>query len=296
MQTLFLKNLELYKSGKVREVYYLGKNLLIVASDRISAFDVIMNELIPDKGKILNQISIFWFEKLSNIIKNHLISTNIDDIPNINENEKEYLKNRFMIVKKTKVFPIECVVRNYLAGSAWKEYQLKHSICGNMLPDGLVEFSRLPEPIFTPATKADTGHDENITFDEMIKIIGKDNAEFLKNKSLEITKFATEYLMECGIILADTKFEFGLDLETNEIILIDEVLTPDSSRFWLKENYKEGQSQYNFDKQILRDYLLSIDWNKQTPAPSLPSSIIAATLEKYKEAFFRITGKEFNSN
>jgi len=296
MQTLYLKNLELYKSGKVREVYYLDKNLLIVASDRISAFDVVMNELIPDKGKILNQISIFWFEKLSNIIKNHLISTNIDDIPNIDENEKEYLKNRFMIVKKTKVFPIECVVRNYLAGSAWKEYQLKRSICGNMLPDGLVEFSRLPEPIFTPATKADTGHDENITFDEVIKIIGKDNAEFLKNKSLEITKYATKYLMERGIILADTKFEFGLDLETNEIILIDEVLTPDSSRFWLKENYKEGQSQYNFDKQILRDYLLSIDWNKQAPAPSLPSSIIAATLEKYKEAFFRITGKEFNSN
>lgn len=296
MQTLYLKNLELYKSGKVREVYNLGKNLLIVASDRISAFDVIMNELIPDKGKILNQISIFWFEKLSNIIKNHLISTNIDDIPNIDENEKEYLKNRFMIVKKTKVFPIECVVRNYLAGSAWKEYQLNHSICGNMLPDGLVEFSKLPEPLFTPATKADTGHDENITFDEVIKIIGKDNAEFLKNKSLEITKFASEYLMDRGIILADTKFEFGLDLETNEIILIDEVLTPDSSRFWLKENYKEGQSQYNFDKQILRDYLLSIDWNKQAPAPKLPQSIIKATLEKYKEAFFRITGKEFNSN
>jgi len=296
MQTLFLKNLELYKSGKVREVYYLDKNLLMVASDRISAFDVIMNELIPDKGKILNQISIFWFEKLSNIIKNHLISTNIDDIPKIDENEKEYLKNRFMIVKKTKVFPIECVVRNYLAGSAWKEYQLKRSICGNMLPDGLVEFSRLPEPIFTPATKKDTLHDENITFDEVIKIIGKDNAEYLKNKSFEITKFATEYLMDRGIILADTKFEFGLDLETNEIILIDEVLTPDSSRFWLKENYKEGQSQYNFDKQILRDYLLSLNWNKQAPAPKLPLSIITATLEKYKEAFFRITGKEFNSN
>lgn len=279
------------KRGKVRDVYDLGKELLIISSDRISAFDVIMNEAIPGKGIILNQISKFWFEKTKGIINNHYISDDLSNIDKLKESDTKALDKRSMIVKKTKVFPIECVVRGYIAGSGWKEYLQTQAICGNKLPKGLVEFQKLGNPIFTPATKAEEGHDENISFEQMCEIIGYDNSEFLKNKSIELYKFASEYLDSKGIIIADTKFEFGLT-DSNEIILIDEALTPDSSRFWLKELYKAGTLQYNFDKQILRDYLLSLNWDKTPPPPTLPADVINDTLQKYKEAYFRITEEE----
>lgn len=279
------------KRGKVRDVYDLGTELLIISSDRISAFDVIMNEAIPGKGIILNQISKFWFDKTKSIINNHYISDELSNIDKLKESDVNVLDKRSMIVKKTKVFPIECVVRGYIAGSGWKEYLQTQEICGNKLPKGLVEFQKLDNPIFTPATKAEEGHDENISFEKMCEIIGYDNSEYLKNKSIELYKFASEYLDSKGIIIADTKFEFGLT-DSNEIILIDEALTPDSSRFWLKELYKAGTLQYNFDKQILRDYLLSLNWDKTPPPPTLPTYVINNTLQKYKEAYFRITEEE----
>jgi phosphoribosylaminoimidazole-succinocarboxamide synthase len=286
-------DLKLLKSGKVREVFELGENLLFVVSDRISAFDVIMSQPVIDKGKILNSISSFWFKNTKHIIGNHFITDDINQYPEKLLKYKDLLSKRSMIVKKADVFPVECVVRGYLAGSGWKEYKETKTVCGIPLPDGLIEYSKLPEPIFTPASKAETGHDENIDFDSMAAIVGQENAAYLRTVSISLYKFASEYMEKRGIILADTKFEFGID-EIGEIILIDEALTPDSSRFWLKELYTPGTSQINFDKQILRDWLETLEWNKQPPPPDLPEEVINKTLEKYKEAYKRITESDWN--
>ena len=257
-----------------------------VSSDRISAFDVIMDQKIPGKGKVLNGISEFWFNKTQDIIPNHMLSTDTSDFGPMAEKHSDYLEDRSMLVKKAKPLPVECVVRGYIAGSGWKEYQNNGTICGISLPEGLKKYQQLPEPVFTPSTKAEEGHDENIDFKQMTDIIGKETAEKLKNISLEIYKFGRDYLNRRGIILADTKFEFGIFNE--RIILIDEVMTPDSSRFWLKEHYVPGKEQYNFDKQILRDHLEESGWNKQPPPPELPEEIIQRTKSKYEEALRRI--------
>ncbi len=286
-------DLKIFRKGKVREVYEVENYLLVVASDRISAFDVIMNEAVPEKGQILSQISKFWFEKTNSIIKNHFISSVVNEYPEICHKYSDVLNGRSMIVKKCKPLPIEFVVRGYIAGSGWKEYSKYQTVCGIKLESGLQENQKLSNPIFTPATKADTGHDENISFEKMVEIIGIDLSEKLRDISIKLYEFGAEYLLKRGIILADTKFEFGLD-ENDEPILIDEALTPDSSRFWTAENYKIGKSQINFDKQILRDYLESIDWNKMPPPPTLPDEIIEKTLEKYKAAFFAITEKNWD--
>ncbi len=291
MTTLFktdFQDLKLKASGKVRDIYDLKDHYLFVATDRISAFDVIMNQAIPDKGSILSNISVFWFNKTKDIIRNHFITNNPDDYPTECNQYKEKLEGRSMLVKKCKPLPVECIVRGFIAGSGWKEYKKNHSICEIRLPEGLVEYSQLPEAIYTPSTKANKGHDENISFSKSIEIIGIKLAEELREKSLQLYEYAFDYLLQRGIILADTKFEFGLD-ESDNVILIDEALTPDSSRFWLKEHYAPGKPQINFDKQILRDYLESISWNKQPPPPELPERIILKTREKYLEAYNRIT-------
>jgi phosphoribosylaminoimidazole-succinocarboxamide synthase len=297
MSKLFLNidlpGLKLLKRGKVREVFDIGDNLLFVVSDRISAFDVIMSQTVPDKGKILNSISAFWFKNTKHIIDNHFITDDINQYPDDLKEFGDLISQRSMIVKKAEVFPVECVVRGYLAGSGWKEYKQSRTVCGIPLPDGLIEYSKLPEPIFTPATKAETGHDENIDFEAMAAIVGQNNAIQLRDVSIKLYKEASEYMEIRGIILADTKFEFGID-ETGSIILIDEALTPDSSRFWLKEYYAPGITQVNFDKQVLRDWLETLDWNKQPPPPDLPDVIINKTLEKYKEAYKRITESDWN--
>lgn len=281
-------DIKLLNRGKVRDVYDLGECLLFVASDRISAFDVIMNDPIPRKGEILSKISEFWFKKTQNIVKNHFISSDVKEYPEVCHKYSDVLKGRSMIVRKLKPFPLECIVRGFVAGSGWKEYSAQGTICGISIPAGLKKFEKLPEPIFTPSTKAAEGHDENIDLGKASGIIGKDDLEKIKNYSIELYKFAFQYLDENGLILADTKFEFGKD-EKGEIYLIDEALTPDSSRFWLKSTYKAGEDQMNFDKQVLRDYLESIDWNKQPPAPVLPDLIIDRTADKYLEAFRRVT-------
>lgn len=278
-----LEGLNFIKSGKVRDIYDAGENLVFVASDRISAFDVIMNEPIQGKGEILATISTFWFNNTKSIIQNHLISDLVSDYPEEFHQYSDVLSGRSMLVKKCKVLPVECIVRGYVAGSGWKEYQKSQTICGIKLPAGLQEFEKLPEPIFTPSTKADEGHDENISFEQMCEILGEKLANEVKEMAIAVYKFGAEYLEKNGLILADTKFEFGKD-ENDELILIDEVMTPDSSRFWLKSEYAPGKPQYNFDKQVLRDYLESIDWNKQPPPPVLPKEIIEKTLDKYKEA------------
>ena len=283
MQSLYKTNfndIPLLKRGKVRDVYDLGEYLLIVATDRISAFDVIMEQPIPNKGKVLTQISNYWFNNTKHIISNHLTSTDVNEYPAICHKYKNELENRSMLVRKTNPILLECVVRNYIAGSGWKEYLSKSSICGIDLPNGLTEYGKLPHPIFTPSTKADVGHDENIDFMCASEIIGKDIAIKVKEYSLELFNYATTKLLNKGIILADTKFEFGIDNENN-IILIDEVLTPDSSRFWLLSDYEAGKTPYNFDKQVLRDYLESIVWNKQPPPPTLPPEIINKTIDRY---------------
>ncbi|KAF0134198.1 MAG: phosphoribosylaminoimidazole-succinocarboxamide synthase [Candidatus Saganbacteria bacterium] len=277
------------KRGKVREVYDLGNELLIIATDRISAFDYIMPNGIPDKGKILTQISLFWFDYLKDIIPNHLITADTNEFPEKLQTKKELLEKRSMICKKAKVIPVECVVRGYLSGSGWAEYQKSRSICGIKLNPGLVESDKLPEPIFTPTTKAEAGHDQNITEKEVEDIIGKETAQFIKQKTIAIYTAAAEYADKKEIIIADTKFEFGI--YQDKIILIDEVLTPDSSRFWPKEKYKAGGAQPSFDKQFVRDYLLSIKWNKEPPAPLLPEEVVEKTREKYMEAFIKLTGK-----
>lgn len=274
--------LTLFRRGKVRDVYDLGDVLLIVATDRISAFDVVMDTPITGKGAILTALSSFWFDKTKHIIKNHIISTNPVDYPKECLPYIDQLQGRSMLVIKTKPLPIECVVRGYLAGSGWKEYQSTSTICGITLPSGLSESQQLPSPIFTPATKAEEGHDENITLDEAINLCGQ-TALQAKDISMKLYDFAFQYASKRGIILADTKFEFGIDSH-GDLILIDEALTPDSSRYWLQESYQIGKTQENLDKQVLRDYLETLDWNKQYPSPPLPNDIVQAIIAKYQLA------------
>lgn len=283
-----LPDVPLFKKGKVREVYDLGEALLLVASDRISAFDVVLPNGIPWKGKVLTALSCFWFDQMKGIVPNHLISARVSDFPKILRPHAAKLEGRSCLVKKSRPLPVECVVRGYLAGSGWKEYQQTRSVCGTALPAGLLEASRLPEPIFTPATKAEVGHDENISEKEMKKIVGEEAGEKVKKISIAIYKKAAEYASKRGIIIADTKFEFGW--LGKEIILIDELLTPDSSRFWPAAEYKEGSSPVSYDKQYVRDYLESIPWDKKPPAPSLPEPVILKTQEKYLEAYRALTG------
>jgi phosphoribosylaminoimidazole-succinocarboxamide synthase len=282
--------LKLVNRGKVRDIYDLGEHLLLVTSDRLSAFDVIMNEGIPKKGQVLNQISIFWFNLMSDIIQNHIIATEVDDFPAETHIYRDQLEGRSMLVKKARPLPVECIVRGYVSGSGWKEYCQKGSICGISLPKGLLESDRLLEPIFTPSTKAELGeHDENISFEETIKLCGQEIAEQIRDKTLEIYCRARDFALGKGIIIADTKFEFGL-LEDGSLIWIDEALSPDSSRFWPKDLYRPGGPQPSFDKQFVRDYLETLDWNKQAPPPPLPAEITIKTSEKYQEALFQLTG------
>ncbi|MFN3739361.1 MAG: phosphoribosylaminoimidazolesuccinocarboxamide synthase [Thermodesulfovibrionales bacterium] len=276
-----LPDIKLLKRGKVRDLYELDDFLLIIATDRVSAFDVVLPDPIPDKGSVLNQISIYWFSQMKDIIENHIITTDIKDYPPVLHRYREILEGRSMLVKKAKPLPVECIVRGYLSGSGWKEYREKGTICGIKLPSGLLESSRLEEPIFTPSTKAEEGHDINITFEEMGRLIGHDLAMKLRDTSIRIYKRARDMAEKKGIIVADTKMEFGL--HNGKVILIDELLTPDSSRFWSIRDYQPGRSQDSYDKQIIRDYLLSIKWDKRPPAPHLPPDIIEKTSLRYKE-------------
>lgn len=279
------------KQGKVRDLYDLGDSLLIVATDRISAFDVILPDGIPNKGRVLTQISAFWFRYLSSVVGNHIITTNVAEFPEPFRSASEIFGGRSMLTKKLRPIEVECVVRGYISGSGWSEYKKSKSICGISLPQGLRESDKLSEPIFTPTTKAPIGtHDENITFDDVVNLVGKDLASKLRNLTLELYTKGAEYAAGKGIIIADTKFEFGLD-ENRNIVWIDEALTPDSSRFWPMGQYKPGGAQPSFDKQFVRDYLLSIQWNKQPPAPKLPEEIILTTSRKYEEALELLTGK-----
>ena len=281
----------LFHSGKVRDVYDLDQQLLLVASDRISAFDHILPTLIPDKGKVLHKLSMFWFDYLQGVVPNHLITGDFEQFPAALK-KFPYLANRSMIVKKARRVDVECIVRGYLAGSGWKEYGKTGTVCGILLPAGLMESSELPSPIFTPTTKEEGGkHDENITFDEMCQRVGADIASKIRDISLALYIKASVYAESRGIILADTKFEFGMYDE--KLILIDEIFTPDSSRFWEQELYKPGIAQDSLDKQFVRDYLESIAWNKQPPVPSLPEKVVMRTREKYIEAYTKLTGKKF---
>jgi len=283
-----LSSLKLLKRGKVRDIYDLDKALLIISTDRVSAFDVVLPNGIPEKGKVLTAMSVYWFRIMEDIIPNHLIASKINDFPEHIKQYRSVIEGRSMLVKKAKPLPVECIVRGYLSGSGWKEYMEKGSVCGISLPQGLLEGSELPEPIFTPSTKAETGHDENITFEEMKKIIGAQLAEEVKLKSISIYKKANDLARKKGIIIADTKFEFGLD-ENNRLLLIDEILTPDSSRFWPAADYKPGQMKdISLDKQFIRDYLISINWDKKPPAPALPEDVVVKTTERYKEALKRL--------
>ena len=278
------------RSGKVRDIYELPDKLLIVATDRISAYDVVMPNGIPDKGRVLTQISDFWFELLADLTPNHLISVDLADLPE--DCRSEELDGRFMLCKKCDVVPIECVVRGYLAGSGWREYKADERVCGIELPPGLKQCEELPQPIFTPATKAESGHDENISFEQTCDVIGQDLATELRDRSIAVYNRARAHAKERGIILADTKFEWGRD-ESGQLILIDEVLTPDSSRFWPAEGYRPGKDQPSFDKQFVRDYLDKIKFDRTPPGPVLPAEIVQATRAKYIEAFTNITGKDF---
>jgi phosphoribosylaminoimidazole-succinocarboxamide synthase len=279
------------RSGKVREIFDLGDRLLFVASDRISAFDVIMPNGIPRKGEVLTQISYFWFAQTGGFQPNHLLSQPGEPLPKELQSFADKIGPRYMIVKKSKPLAIECIVRGYLAGSGWKEYQKSQTVCGIKLPPGLKESSALPEPLFTPSTKAETGHDENISFDQAKKIVGDQVAEQVRAASIKVYNHARDYARKRGIIIADTKFEFGLD-DKHGLILIDEVLTPDSSRFWPADQYTPGKSQPSFDKQFVRDYLETLDWNKTPPGPKLPDDVVAKTTAKYLEAYERLTGKK----
>ncbi len=286
---LELPGLKKVKSGKVREVFDLGDRLLFVATDRISAFDCIMPNGIPRKGEVLTQISHFWFEQTASFQPNHLLARSSDPLPPALQPFASQLQGRSMIVKKAQPLAIECVVRGYLAGSGWKEYRQSGTVCGIKLPAGLQESSPLPEPIFTPATKAETGHDENISFEQAANIVGAGIAQAARDASLKIYKFARDYARMRGIIIADTKFEFGI--MDGQLILIDEVLTPDSSRFWPADVYAPGKGQPSFDKQFVRDYLETLDWDKNPPAPPLPPEVVAKSQAKYLEAYERLTGK-----
>ena len=285
-----LPDLKLVNRGKVRDIYDLGEHLLLVTSDRLSAFDVIMNEGIPKKGQVLNQISIFWFNLMSDIIPNHIVATEVNDFPAATHAYRDQLEGRSMLVKKARPLPVECIVRGYVSGSGWKEYKQKGSICGIALPKGLLESARLAEPIFTPSTKAELGnHDENISFDETVRLCGSEIAGQIRDKALEIYNRARDFAWEKGIIIADTKFEFGL-MEDGSLIWIDEALSPDSSRFWPKERYQPGGPQPSFDKQFVRDYLETLDWGKQAPPPPLPADVVTKTSEIYQDALFQLTG------
>jgi phosphoribosylaminoimidazole-succinocarboxamide synthase len=276
------------KRGKVRDIYDLGESLLIVATDRISAFDVVLPNAVPEKGRVLTQISKFWFSKTSDIVQNHIISMDVNDYPPACRVHAEVLEGRSMLVKKSKPLSVECIVRGYLTGSGLKEYRATGSVSGIRLPPGLTESSRLPEPIFTPSTKAEVGeHDLNIDFDAVTKLVGQDTANKIKNYTLAIYTRACEIAEPKGIIIADTKLEFGI--YNGDVILIDEVLTPDSSRFWPKKEYREGLVQKSFDKQFVRDYLLSLDWNQKPPAPLLPDDVVGKTSEKYIEVLRMLT-------
>ncbi|MBI5775076.1 MAG: phosphoribosylaminoimidazolesuccinocarboxamide synthase [Verrucomicrobia bacterium] len=287
---LDLPGIKKVKSGKVREIFDLGDAFLFVASDRISAFDVVMPNGIPRKGEVLTQISHFWFDRTESLVPNHRLARANDPLPKQLQPFADRVARRSMIVKKAVPLTIECVVRGYLAGSGWKEYKASQTVCGIKLPAGLKESSELPQPIFTPATKAETGHDENISFEVAAKMVGADIAEQVRDLSLKIYSTAREYARQRGIIIADTKFEFGL--LDGQIILIDEVLTPDSSRFWPADQYAPGKGQPSFDKQFVRDYLETLDWNKQPPGPVLPADIIAKSQAKYLEAYERLTGRK----
>ncbi|MCD6489405.1 MAG: phosphoribosylaminoimidazolesuccinocarboxamide synthase [Thermodesulfobacterium sp.] len=284
-----IKEVPLLRKGKVRDIYDLGDALLIVTTDRISAFDVVLPTPIPDKGKILTLMALFWFDFLKDVVEDHLITADTEKYPDVLRPYKDVLYQRSMIVKKVQVFPVECIVRGYITGSAMKEYQKTGKVCGITLPSGLKEADKLPEPIFTPSTKAEQGHDINITFEGMANLVGKKNAEILKELSLEIYKKASAYAEEKGIIIADTKFEFGI--YEGKIILVDEVLTPDSSRFWPKDEYEPGKPQKSFDKQFIRDWLKSISWKDNTTPPPIPSEIVEKTRDKYLEALYKLTGK-----
>ncbi|MFO7982280.1 MAG: phosphoribosylaminoimidazolesuccinocarboxamide synthase [Desulfuromonadales bacterium] len=287
MQTDF-PDLNLVARGKVRDIYDLGDHLLIVTSDRISAFDVIMDQGIPDKGFVLTEISKFWFSKMTDIVPNHLVATEVDDFPAITHRYREQLQGRSMLVRKASPLPIECIVRGYISGSGWKEYKKQQSICGIPLQSGLKESEKLPEPIFTPSTKAELGeHDENISFEQAVDLCGLETAEKVRDISLAIYSRARDLAAEKGIIIADTKFEFGI--RDDALIWIDEALTPDSSRFWPRSSYEPGGPQPSFDKQFLRDYLETLDWDKQAPPPPLPEEIVRKTSEKYLEALKRLT-------
>jgi phosphoribosylaminoimidazole-succinocarboxamide synthase len=285
-----LPTLTLFTRGKVRDIYEIGNDLLFVASDRISAFDHILPTGIPEKGIILTQLSLFWFDFLRDLVPNHVITARVEKYPAPLRYFDEQLRGRSMLVRKARMFPVECVARGYLSGSGWKEYQQTQSICGIRLPAGLRESDRLPQPIFTPATKSSGGHDINISFDETAKIIGRDSAEKLRDLTLRIYSLAVEHAKSRGIIIADTKFEFGVI--DGKIVLADEVFTPDSSRFWPAESYSPGGPQLSYDKQYVRDFLESIHWDKNPPAPELPIHVVEKTREKYVQAFRQLSGKE----
>ncbi|MGA7220174.1 MAG: phosphoribosylaminoimidazolesuccinocarboxamide synthase [Candidatus Sulfotelmatobacter sp.] len=292
LQTDF-PDLHLHASGKVRDVYQLdNERLLFVATDRISAFDYVLATGIPQKGRVLTQISLFWFDFLSDIVPNHLITADVEHYPQPLQKYADQLRGRSMIVQRAEMFPVECVVRGYISGSAWKEYQASGKVCGIELPAGLRESEAFPEPIFTPATKAVNGHDENIPFARMCEIVGSESASYLRDLTLRIYKKAAAYARQRGIIIADTKFEFGRTAKG--ITLADEVLTPDSSRFWPADKYEPGRAQESYDKQYVRDYLEQIRWNKQPPAPELPSDVAAKTSEKYLDAYFQVTGHKLD--
>jgi phosphoribosylaminoimidazole-succinocarboxamide synthase len=292
LQTDF-PELELHASGKVRDVYALDRErLLFVATDRISAFDYVLATGIPHKGRVLTQLSLFWFDLLRDLVPNHLITADIDHYPASLQKHADQLRGRSMIVTRAEMFPVECVVRGYISGSAWKEYKATGQVCGIDLPKGLRESDRLPEPIFTPATKATSGHDENVSFSEMARLVGPEVSRQLRDISVAIYVRAAEFARQKGIIIADTKFEFGRTAQG--ITLADEVLTPDSSRFWPADKYAPGSSQESFDKQYVRDYLEEIRWNKQPPAPALPAEVARRTSEKYVEAYHLLTGRELD--
>ena len=291
-----LDGLTFHRRGKVRDVYEVtladGETaLLMIATDRISAFDYVLGSGIPDKGKVLTQLSGFWFERFGDLVPHHLISMNVDDFPTAAQAHADVLRGRTMLCRLTDPIPVECVARGYLSGSGWKDYQKTGAVCGIPLPAGLKESDRLPEPIFTPATKADSGHDENISYEQAGDLIGHGLIKRLKDLTLEIYRRGCEHAESKGIIIADTKFEFGLD-DKGQLVLIDEVLTADSSRFWPADSYKVGMSPPSYDKQYVRDYLETLDWNKEPPAPKLPAEVISKTSEKYREALQRLTGRK----
>lgn len=286
---VILPELRLFKKGKVRDVYELDDKLLIVATDRISAFDFVLPSLIPDKGRVLTQLSRFWFEYTSLVCPNHMIAADVAAFPPALAEYADLLDKRAMLVRKTKILPVECVVRGYLAGSGWKEYRASGKVCGIKLPDGLRESDRLPEPLFTPSTKAEVGHDENISFKEMEKITGSVLAKKIRKVSLELYNKATLHALSKGIIIADTKFEFGLD--GDDLVLIDEIFTPDSSRFWPLTSYEPGRGQPSLDKQFVRDYLETTGWDKKSDPPALPADIIAKTSQKYLEIYRLLSEK-----